>query len=428
MILGKKSLIDLFKLIQYLNRALALLVGCAFLLILYGICQPFKKKELTHQLPLEKPVAFPPAFDYEKMGKGPLALFPEGERFPIPDLKERILFLGKTTRPDASPSKLKCQIYLRDTFQSLQVPSEETVYLVYDQKGLSFSQKKTCLWLKPRLTTEGKDRLEVGLDWVTQEGETDFSTVQIWEADQACEAKKVEEVKDCELKEGGLLLSKGEYWSEDQFFKQYGGEEFQQYKYKRRFAILGSQDDHILYVQKGDTFIWKEKKWVPCSETAGYLMAKVVECDDEKIEWQLWNREGMESACLSFTQEKLDSCSHRSPLLFKNIKKKTATHVSCKMEGQSLLLKEGDWLIHLSNGWRLIKNLRELEAFLHFDLKGELFIFDAIEKGGGAEFVCGTLFNESRTHAQSIRHPISGMKKREDSPHLKNLIFTKINP
>ena len=69
-----------------------------------------------------------------------------------------------------------------------------------------------------------------------------------------------------------------------------------------------------------------------------------------------------------------------------------------------------------------------MEAILNFKVKGELFIFDGLEKVDGKIVFCGTLFDKMRTQMQSVRLPFTQTKTKEHSPPTKKAISTKIRP
>ena len=427
LILGQKSLIHLLKKIEWLNRALFACLLSTLLFTIYGIFFPFKKNlsKKMHFNEIER--ILPASLADTEAGTAPLALSSDTGRFPFPELKEKIRLLAKNTRPDAVSSSLKYEIALEGNPQSVRVLCGTTLYLVYDQKGLHFSREKTPLWVRPSLGAKGEDLLELGIELTSETGEVEFCVTQQCAGNRIWKTKQIEEVDCLDLREGGKLLRDGKWWGPDQFFERYGGETFQKCKGKQRLAILKHRGDKILYVQEGETFIWRGGRWERSSETQGFLMAKVLACDFEKMEWQLWDKKGIESVRLSFSKEETLEPPLDPQKIFKNVKQKGLGQISCKIGKQSLLLREGDWLVHLSHGWRVVKNLREMEALLDFQLKGDLFIFDRIERVGEKGWLSGTLFNKARAKAQDVKLLIPQMERVKHSSHLKNPSFTKIS-
>jgi len=89
-----------------------------------------------------------------------------------------------------------------------------------------------------------------------------------------------------------------------------------------------------------------------------------------------------------------------------------------------LILKRGDWLLKTAAGWRNIKRPQEIEDCLYHRLKGELFIFDAIEKEGGKMVLKGNLFDEMRTQAHPVTILIENEKKAPKKGRPRKLPFS----
>ena len=74
-------------------------------------------------------------------------------------------------------------------------------------------------------------------------------------------------------------------------------------------------------------------------------------------------------------------------------------------------LKQGDWLLKTASGWRNLKKLEEIDDVLEHRLRGELFLFEALEKQENALLLKGRLFDEMRT--QSLPVSLSCRRKRK---------------
>ncbi len=69
---------------------------------------------------------------------------------------------------------------------------------------------------------------------------------------------------------------------------------------------------------------------------------------------------------------------------------------------QCFVLRPGDWLVQVGDHWKQIFSVREMDAFLSWDLVGELFVFLGIED----QCVIGHLFDETRTQKKLIREQV----------------------
>ena len=63
-------------------------------------------------------------------------------------------------------------------------------------------------------------------------------------------------------------------------------------------------------------------------------------------------------------------------------------------------------MLKTPTGWRNLRRKEEIESCLQHQIKGDLFIFDALEKEQGRWVLRGTLFDEMRTQVHTISVPI----------------------
>jgi len=406
---------------------MVLLLLVALLFFIYS----FNEKEnytLNISTLNKKNEPLPSRFDYNLVGKGALELSSEIQSFPFPDLSGEILFLAKNTRPDGNLYEVKLQIGLKGSDKSLRITPGQTLYLAYDQEHLNFSKEITPLWIKPKIDENGDDWLEMGIELINEEGEKLLNEMREFKVKQKWETKRVEEVTDPLLKLGSEALKNGKWWGPDKLYERYGGDEYQAYKGRERLEIQTGKESKILFINEGDTFIWKDGEWTPSLKTKGYPMGKVLAISPYKVELMLWDKEGMESVLLTFSKERISLISLRAEDIFTRLRRRTSSRVSCRIDNRATILKEGDWLVHTTTGWHTIKNYYEVEALLKLDIMGDLFVFDGLEKSDGKEVFCGTLFNPMRTEQHFVRLPMTQIKGGEHSPPTKNTFSTKIGP
>lgn len=376
----------------------------------------------------KKEALSPSRFNHNQIGRGALALSSEIQSFPFPDLSGEILFLAKNTRPDASLYDIKMQLGLKGNKKSLSLTPGQTLYLAYDQEHLNFSKEVTPLWIKPKLDEKGEDWLEMGIDLTNDEGEKLLDEMREFKVNQKWKPKELNEVVDSELKVAALALKEGKWWGPDKLYERYGGEEFLDYKGKERLEIQMDREKKILFINEGDTYIWKDNEWIPSNMTKEYPLAKVIAISPYKAEWQIWDKSGMESVFLTFNKERSSVISLRIEDVFTRLRRRTSSRVSCRIDNRATIMKEGDWIVHTATGWHTIKNYYEVEALLALKIMGDLFIFDGLEKVDGKEVFCGTLFNPMRTEQHYVRLPMTQIKSGEHSPPTKNPFSTKIGP
>ncbi|MEM8727314.1 MAG: hypothetical protein AAGE99_01165 [Chlamydiota bacterium] len=367
-------------------------------------------------------------FDHRLVEQGALALSPEIRSFPFPGLSGEIVFLGKNTRPDMVAYQRKLHIGLKGTEESVKINPGQIAYLAYEDKHLHFSKEVTPLSIQPRLDENGEIRLRMAIRLGNDRGEKLLDEVREFRMEQQRLVKEIDQVVDPGLRTAADALKGGKWWGPDKLFESYGGKEFEKFKGQERIELLSGKGNPILFIAQGATFSWKGGEWIPAVETEGFPMGKVVAISPYKVEWQLWDKEGMESVSLIFNKENMSAIPGRLEDIFTKLRRKASSRVSCRIGNRVTILKEGDWLVRTAKGWHTIKNDYEIKALLNLNFRGDLFIFDRIEKRGGKEFFCGTLFNPMRTEQRCIRLPIARTRNSNRSLPAKNPFSTKIRP
>lgn len=335
------------------------------------------------------------------------------------------MFLGKNTRPDVSLYDVKLLMGLKGSDKSLQIAPGQKLYLSYSDKHLNFAKDSTPLWIKPYLNEKGETWLEMGAKLASESGEVLLDEVRSYEIEASLSKGLDDTIKDPVLAAGWEEMKKGKWWAPDKLFEGYGGADYS--------ALVGSErlefeEGYFLYVKEGDTFTWKDGKWQKSNETKGHPIARLSNLSPYKMDWELWDTSGLEKVKVSQMKEKVSGISLRVEEIFTRMRQRTSSRVSCQVDNKAVILKKGDWLIHTSAGWFILRSLKEVETVLDFKVKGELFVFDGLEKVDGKAVFCGTLFDTMRTQMQPVRLPVIQPKNTEHSPPTKKSISTKIRP
>jgi hypothetical protein len=421
------SLTSICKSLSLLNKILLLLALIVSLIFVMNFFVTSEREMFTLGQKKSRHISSP-QFDYCNIGQGALALKAEIQNFPFPNLSGEVLFLGKNTRPDASLYNVNLHMGLKGCDKTLMVAPEQKLYLSYIKQHLYFAKETTPLWIKPYLNEKGETWLEMGLKLISESGEVLLDEVRAFEIESSLKRDFAMAVKDPLLAKGLKEMKEAKWWSPDRLFEAYGGEEFRKLIGMERLEFQQHEQPYFLYVKEGDTFIWKEEKWQVSRTTHSYPMARLTHISPYKMEWELWDKTGLECVRVAHSKEKVEGINLRVEELFTRMRQRTTSRISCRIDNKAAILKKGDWLIHIPTGWHILKSLKEMEAILNFEVKGELFVFDGLEKIEGKPVFCGTLFDKMRTQMQSVRLPLAQGKASEHSPPTKKTISTKIRP
>ena len=372
-------------------------------------------------------------FAYEEIGSGSLSLNPANQAAFL-NLNHEIVVLAKNTRPDAPLSRAgKILVGLKSSGEEREVTSGSLIYLHYDpaSTGASFrfSSEPDSLWIKPVIMDQSGVLIEVGreiaIKGVVEQEKSSFVLPEPSASDalggralgRRSAGKEIEELKQASL------------WGRDILFEKYGGREFQAVKEKVKLEFAAPAQ--VCFVSQGDyvTLLdghWKVVALQEAHPNAPLLYIKML--SSKGVEIQAWDATGFYPFQLKMEVQKPPKLTPRPEGLPSSLRVRTVSQVTCLLDKRRLILKKGDWLLKTAAGWRNLKRSQEIDDCLYHRLRGELFIFDSIDKEGGKMVLKGNLFDEMRTQVQPVVIPIENEKKapKKGKPR-KGLLNNKIN-
>lgn len=332
------------------------------------------------------------------------------ESFYEKDLSKTLLFLGINSRPDAKQDQTKILLGFKNSKQSCLVDPGEKLYLSYEKGDLVFSRETTPLWIK--IKGVENEILSFDAAFVLTNDETNDVFQEKMHYENALEFQ--EEFED-ELTQSTYFQSfeEAKWWHPDLFYEIYGGEEFEANKGSQRLEFV-SQSPSICFIKPENTLIFKENAWFLSDSknvTQEYPMAQILEVTPGHMEVKIWDVSGMHSKVISLLPQRVRPLNLKAEEIFSKILQRTSTQVSCKIGSKNALLKKGEWLLRVGGHWKPLKTWEEIEKYLSFELQGELFVFDGIEKNQGIAVFKGHLFDTMREQMQVVRIPLTRQKK-----------------
>ena len=349
------------------------------------------------------------SFDAIKLDKDFATLF---ER----DLQEELSFIGRNTRPDALLLNPKALIQLKESSQERIVEEGEKVYFRYKEGALFFSEEATPLWVKVKSVVNS---LFLDSKVVVASEESDH----VFQESAKLElTKKTYEPLQEAIPFYFESLSSATWVQPDKFFELYGGSKYQDKKgaYRLRLNPEGSfyfvKDEDLLYYDGRDWMLAKENK-----DVRNYPIAEVKINSQSRLALKVWNKSGMLERLYTFSCDKLPAFNLRVEEIFAKIRPRSKSQVTCKVGGKTAMLKNGDWLLKKENHWKLLRTYDDIQRYLQYELEGELFVFDQIEKNESNPIFKGHLFDTMRTQMQVVRIPIA-LSNKDHNKKKKKLL------
>jgi hypothetical protein len=387
---------------QSTQTAAIFVCGLSVALVLFCILYPMKPKEAS--IPGEmaqKAGRF--LFPYEAIGSGGLALHPRHALGWVSRLADELVLIAYNSRPDVDTKESKVLIAMKNGKEQLAVANGRTIYLKESEqgKGLLPSQEATGLWAKPILLENGAVLIEAGRKLVSKDGGVGEEKGQFIVAGQGAPSRYSPAGQPFARE-----LKFARAFSHDLLLQKYGGREYRSWCEK---SVLELESDHATYacfVSAGDYLLHDKGEWRVCAFEdlkVEHPVARVKAISGKTIEIEAWDETGYCPLQFKIEMEKQGGRPPVKPeAMPASIRLRSGTQVSCALGKRRVILRQGDWLLKTAGGWRNLRRSEEIEQYLHHRLKGELFIFDLIEKEQGRTVMKGHLFDETRTQMQPI--------------------------
>ncbi len=365
-------------------------------------------------------------FPYEAIGSGMLALHPRHPLGWVSRLADELILIAYNSRPDMNAQESKILLSLKHGREQLTLSSGESLYLKESEegKGLLASDAPTGLFVKPILLDNGAVLVEAGRQLLFKDGKTGEEKGQFILAQQGGVPSRFSPAQHLFYKE----LKEAHGFSGDLIIQKYGGREFAHLNEKAVLEIAHGNGSYACFVSAGDYLIYEGEEWRICPRTElkrECPIAYIRKATPSDLEIEAWDETGFSPVQVRIAIERPGRFQPKPEMMPSRIRLRSSSQVSCAFGKRRVILRQGDWLLKTSNGWRNLRRSDEIEQYLARRLKGELFIFDSIEKEQGRSVIKGNLFDETRTQVQPLMLPIEaekpeGKTTRKRKPFLQN--------
>ncbi len=344
------------------------------------------------------------------------ALNPLGEndiaRVKFPLLKDMLIFLENTPRPDHKKLRDVFVLGLEGSHEKKVFTDGEIVYLdCSSENEISFSEVISPFYFIPKFKENNELDIEFTIDFKGDDGEIIYQDSQNFTLKKKNNFATIFHGNMGELGPITDFLAKVKIYESDLFIQMYGGKSFDDIKSSYRICFDNSESP--LFIKAGDMFVWKDGRISQdIDKTEGLPLIKVTSLDTYKCELSLWDSEGIYNKVITLQISKPSSNSVKPQDIFLKLNQRTEASVTCQLNNRNVIIRKGDWLLHSKGKFRNLRTYDEVNDFLRYALKGELFIFDGIIKKEGVSLFVGHLFNEERSQAKTIEIPFSERKKQ----------------
>lgn len=404
---------------EWLNRinygvfALAILLLLAALFLTMSTPSDLESAARPPLKPLAGSSFQHPQKAYDLIGENVLQLKTEPVGLQLPDLRKSLAYYGRNGRPDADPNSTMMNFGFLGTPGAVGVTPYTSTYLVYDKKQsppryqFSPQNAETALWIE--VQPDG-NQAQVNVRMKDDSGQ--LITTPSANARFTIQEKPFVRTDSGAWEIGkyrvdGTLLARqrARWFGQDRFFERHGGPEYQQFADKQRIEFGEAAAAYTVHLSAGDVLVWDNERWSvaePGLQTLGKPILIVKKVDERLINFELWDPEGKIKVVLNLLKGNEPAPSGNILQSFKFVGSRTRSQFTFEINKQRIMLSPHDWLLQTDKGWKKLKSLEEIDAYVEGKATGLLFVFDGVEKRDDRQVLLGTLFNKSRSDFQKI--------------------------
>ena len=332
----------------------------------------------------------------------------EGPMKYVADLSREVALVGVNRRPDSDARQM--MVFFPRTKQSSILSVREQIYFTYQGKGLSLSSIPTPLSATFTPSYEGVN-VEVAL------AVGDSTEVLQSHLSQGSGKEVKNQAAKIDAPPLGALeaLKNAENWGSDKLYETYGGDIYQQLGFQDRLLFKGEEE--IVFVDGEIYLIWNGSRWKQRKvgdQTQGWPLACVKSNGQGKIDIDIWGRQGIYHQNFSIGMEKASGSKVQIEQMLTRVRMRTASRISCKLGKKNTVIKKGDWLLHNDGNWKVVRGLDEIDKCLSMKVRGDLFVFDGVEKEKEESMITGHLFDVKRTSVERIVIPVNRSDKVQE--------------
>ncbi len=335
-----------------------------------------------------------PSIDYAKIGKGALAISQRTISEEFEPLVKELVLLGKNTRPD-SGSLLTVRLGFKTSGAQTELISGQRLFLAAQGSSYKFTDEPTDLSILP-LPMAGT---EVLLQIETPQKKEELVLRSSPLFDKSLEGEIYVQA-----------LKKGKMWAPDLFLNQWGGDEYRDLSAKHKVEI----DDKVYFLSVGDLLSWDEGQWKIGKSYEAVPLAKLVSTFGQGMIFEVWDPSGYLSSSVNLSLQS-SKAPQRAEEAITSVRPRSPSEITCQLGKRRVIVKEGDWWVKTDRRWRSLRTADDLEAFLHHDIQGELFIFEKIENLKGKTILKGRCFDKMRTESLPLSLVVNTEKKSPSS-------------
>ncbi len=314
----------------------------------------------------------------------PHELQPRGFPFDAAQLEELVLLALCPRRPDDVQSGPMAHIKIKGSNQIRQIPLPGRLGLFFNERGdLCLGDEGDRFWLEIELQENKMFAVSVFLE---MDGE--LQSAQFRKAALMPLVQKMEELFQ---EEPFQALSKARWLGTDLVCKAGLGLAVQKME-------IGSA---LFDIAEGDRLYWDGLGWVKesISKESVATLAPLMQARNsaaQGLELDVWDSPGERHMRVAAPLASLQPSRVKVEEWFSSIRIRSEKQISCLLEKQCLILREGDWALKENGRWRVLRKAEDKQQMIDGKRFGDLIVFESID--AKRRLVQGQFILPSRIH------------------------------
>lgn len=354
------------------------------------------------------PVLDQPSFPYpsKKLGKiedlQPLPsllqhhLKPHAIDFDLSSLEQRLILSLCPKRPDDPSTHPIAHIKIKGSNLSRQILLPGKIGLMFNDRGeLRFQEGEDRFWMDVSLNGDGDFMVALSIDAVGE--------VQTYFFCRDSSQPFVQKLDEMNPEEPYRLLGKARWLGIDLVSQLYTGERIQKIEI----------DSNTIELSEREKLYWDGSRWAKVRSNEGKEspLAVIRGVSRQDMEIDAWNETGDLHYRFSVPLQAPPLVRMKVDEWFSSIRIRSDKQISCQLEKQCLILREGDWVLKENGRWRVLRRPDAKEQFVKGSRSGDLIVLDSID--AKRKFVQGRLILANRIQGFPVELTVPSKPERK---------------
>lgn len=332
----------------------------------------------------------------------------------LPDLRRYIAYHGRNGRPDVQADRAQLHFSSAGQKSFASVLPHERLYLTFDksvnppQYNFSPNNEPTSLWFTAHAEANQAIFEVFAIDEKGLRLESPIANLRFAVAEREL-ARTVNSAAwelDGQRVDATLFVrQKARWFGSDRFLTEHGGEDFSEQADKQRIDFGEGDTSYSVYIGPDDVLIWKDKRWqavVPGAASRGFPLIVVKKIDERIMSLELWDAEGRTKVAINLLKsgEAWNTQIVQQAFVYEGAR--TRRQFIFEINGERVFLSPNDWLLLTAEGWKNLKDPKQIDDYVNRRITGTLFVFLGIERHEGKQLLVGELYSPARSDMQKI--------------------------